>query len=197
MTEQMGTFGANVVVQGDVRPLLRPAARSGGREPALPQRRLTFMRSPVVPLLASLLLAASCAQPSTDAGQASPTGGDHPGMTDREYELALVVAKQEIRGEAASVDSASVSTSTGTVSNPNAGPPCESGRLLRVTLIGTFPHIVTTGEPHDPDDRGAERDFTVRALVVTADARSGLVCLKGVQTGSVAPEPDSIPLPVS
>jgi hypothetical protein len=62
-----------------------------------------------------------------------------------------------------------------------------------VKLIGTFPHIVTTGHPLAA---GKDEDFTVTALDITADAESGKVCLKSVQTGEVAPEPGAADIPL-
>jgi len=108
-------------------------------------------------------------------------------ITDREIALAAALVQQELRKgreEDNTLDSASVSVSPGRVAQPNTGEACDSGRLLRVRLIGTFPHIVTTGDP------GASADETVvRAVLLTADAKSGRVCLVGVRTGHVEPAP--------
>ncbi|WP_344156522.1 hypothetical protein [Nocardioides koreensis] len=80
------------------------------------------------------------------------------------------------------------------MTHPNLGVACESDRLLHIRLIGTFPHIVTTGHPPDPHSTSAPEDLTVHAVLLTADAESGRACLVGVQTGEVAPEPGAVVL---
>lgn len=78
------------------------------------------------------------------------------------------------------MSSASVIARPGKVKDSNTGHPCTSGRLLQIKLIGKFPHVVTTGHSVPPGSPAP--DFTVRAMIVTADAESGLACLIGVQT---------------
>jgi hypothetical protein len=56
----------------------------------------------------------------------------------------------------------------------------EPGRELQVMLIGKFPHTSTLGHPVAPGS--PTPDFTVRAMIITVDAESGLACLIGVQT---------------
>ena len=46
---------------------------------------------------------------------------------------------------------------------------------MKVKLIGSFPHTVTTGHPVKAGE--SMPDFTVRAMIITADARSGHACL--------------------
>jgi len=86
-----------------------------------------------------------------------------------------------IADQGASVSSASVIARTGKVRDSNTGHPCTSGRELQIKLIGNFPHTVTTGHPVPPGS--PVPDFTVRAVIITADAVSGRACLIGVQTG--------------
>jgi hypothetical protein len=57
---------------------------------------------------------------------------------------------------------------------------CGSGRRLEIELIGDFPHTVTTGHAVPPGSPAA--DTTVRAMVVIANAESGVACVIGVQT---------------
>ena len=86
-----------------------------------------------------------------------------------------------IADQGASVSSASVIARPGRVKDSNTGHPCTSGRELQIKLIGKFPHTLTTGHPVFPGS--PTPDFTVRAMIITADAESGRACLIGVQTG--------------
>jgi len=60
-------------------------------------------------------------------------------------------------------------------------------------LIGHFPHIVTTGHPLAP---GQHEDFTVTALLLTADAVTGVICHQSVQTGEAEPSSGATDIPV-
>jgi len=118
------------------------------------------------------------------------TGPDRVTLED------VSVAKQVLRRELAEprqrdsvLTSATVTVAQDTVEQPNIGATCDSGRLLRLLLIGTFPRITTTGGPH-----ASATD--VGAVDLTADAESGAVCLVGVTTGQVEPDPEAFPLDV-
>jgi hypothetical protein len=78
------------------------------------------------------------------------------------------------------VTSVSALSRAGTLTDSNTGHPCTSGALLVVTVIGRFPRIAVSPPP------GAT-DTTVHAVVATADARTGQVCLRSVRTGRVTP----------
>ena len=97
------------------------------------------------------------------------------------------MARQEINRERATVTSATATVGSGTVADGNLSGVCNSGRLLSIKLIGTFPHIVTTGLA--VSSASPPQDFTVHAVLLTADAGSGRACLQSVQTGH--PEPES------
>jgi hypothetical protein len=105
------------------------------------------------------------------------------GLTDGQYAAAVALARQEIRKDDAHVTSATVAIHRNSIAEFNLGYRCESGQVLEIKLIGTFPHIVTTGHPTE-----TQEDFTVHAVLLTADAESGRACLEGVQTGAVEPE---------
>lgn len=106
-----------------------------------------------------------------------------------ELAKAVALAREEIHSQRATISSATVTASSGKMLDANTGHPCTSGRLLNIKLIGSFPHTVTTG--HDVRPGESSPDFTVRAVLITADARSGLACLIGVQTGERGqPEPE-------
>jgi hypothetical protein len=141
-----------------------------------------------------LIVLSGCAGSAAPSGSAESTAGTRGELTDREYASAVDLARLEVREGDASISSATVRVGHGRVTDSNLGYSCESGRLLHVKLIGTFPHIVTSGHPQDPKSTAAPEDFTVHAVLLTADAESGRACLKGVQTGDVAPEPESVPL---
>jgi hypothetical protein len=151
----------------------------------------------VKPILAALVvlpLLAACA--STETPQATPEGSGHS-LSHDEVTKAESVARQVIADQGASVSSASVIARPGKVRDSNTGHPCTSGRELQIKLIGTFPHTVTTGHPVPAGS--PVPDFTVRAVIITADAESGLACLIGVQTGEngeVKPLPDGTMLSV-
>jgi hypothetical protein len=80
------------------------------------------------------------------------------------------------------IDSASFVTVDGVVKQPNAGGTCDSGRLFRIRLSGSFPHTVTSGG--FPGSKTSE----VRTVLLKADYDSGLVCQVGASTESLAPE---------
>lgn len=66
-----------------------------------------------------------------------------------------------------------------------------------IKLIGKFPGVLTPGHPAPPGT--VPPDFTVRAMIITADATTGQPCLIGVQTaenGPVGPLPHSTTLPL-
>lgn len=115
-------------------------------------------------------------------------------LTDKEYAFARELVRSEIRQQYAVLTSATVTLGYGKVFDSNVGNPCTSGRLLHIKLIGEFPHITTGGLAVQPGTQPP--DLTVRAVNVTADAKTGRPCLIGVQTGKVAPEPNAVSLPV-
>jgi hypothetical protein len=123
-----------------------------------------------------------------DPNISSSTPG-HGSLTDREFNVAVAVARAETEKYAATVTSATATVGVGTDLDPNAGPPCTSGTLLHIKLIGTFPTIVV-GAP-SAGDPNASNDYSVSAVLVTADPVSGKACTLGVQTGPVAPDPGS------
>jgi hypothetical protein len=108
----------------------------------------------------------------------------------------VAVAKHEGESEDATVTSATATAEAGKVSDTNTGYRCSSGRLLNIKLIGSFPHIVTTGHAVDLRSPGPPAAFTVHAVLLTADAASGHTCLIGVQTGNVEPDPGATVLAI-
>ena len=111
-----------------------------------------------------------------------------------------------------SLTSATATVGPGTVTDANDGPPCTSGTLLHIKLIGTF-NISVGGAPTDsapsasvasdsapsasaasdsaplgglPTDGGS---YSVTAVLITADPASGKACLLGVQIAPATPDP--------
>ena len=116
-------------------------------------------------------------------------------LSDQEYAYAIDVARETLRQQQdVDLTSATVKAVSGTEINSNTGYRCESGRLLRIKLIGTFPHIVTGGPVQIPGLTAKDVDTTVHAVLLTADAQTGHACLIGVQIGDVEPLPGSTSL---
>lgn len=140
----------------------------------------------VVAVLATLLT--GCGSSPATRVAIGPHAPKHDRLTDPEYAVAVALARREVAREDASLTSATATVGIGTVPDPNTGHDCVSTRLLHVTLIGTFPHISTTGHPVE-SGAAADQDFTVHAVVLTADAKGGGACLISVKTGHVDPDP--------
>jgi hypothetical protein len=130
---------------------------------------------------------------SACSSRATGGGGNDGSLSDEELAFARAIVHDEASVEGANISSVTAAVRPGTVTDSNVGRPCTSGRLLELKLIGTFPHIVTSGHPVRP---GEHADFTVTAVVITADADTGQVCLKGVQTGDVETEPGAEHIPL-
>ncbi len=123
------------------------------------------------------------------------TQGIRDARSARDQAIALAVARDQIDAQEATILSATFSVRSGKVLQSNMGRACTSGRLVDVKLIGSFPHIVTPGNPVRPGE--PEPDFTVRAMLITADARSGVPCRIGVQTaenGEPQPKANAVTL---
>jgi len=134
----------------------------------------------VKPRLAALVLVPLLASCSSDQTPHTTPEAHGTSLGPDEVTKAEAVARDVIADQGASVSSASVLARSGKVKDSNTGQPCTSGRELQIKLIGKFPHIVTTGHPVPPGS--PTPDFTVRAMIITADAESGRACLIGVQT---------------
>jgi hypothetical protein len=142
-------------------------------------------------LLASIAIGgcASSANRALDSSSNSSSTLGHGSLTDREFDVAVAVARAEVAKDAATVTSATATVGAGTDMDPNAGPPCTSGTLLHIKLIGTFPTI-SVGLPPTAGAPSAG-DYSVSAVLITADPVSGKACTLGVQTGPIAPDPDA------
>lgn len=134
--------------------------------------------------LALVPLLGACSPAGMPQSDPQATGAS---LSQDEITKAVVVAKQVIADQGATVSNASAIAVAGTTEESNTGSPCTSGRELQIKLIGTFPHAVTTGLG-GPTESPAP-DPTVRAMLITADATSGRACLIRVQTGDSASQP--------
>ena len=142
---------------------------------------MTVMRSvTLLPVLIVTLAACSSAPEEGARESSSPTTA----MTSDEHRVEEIVGRQMVTDPMtdAVIDSASYVVADGVVKQPNAGGTCESGRLFRIRLVGSFPHTVTSGGP--PGSQTSE----VRTVLMKADYDSGSVCEVGVSTEGLPPE---------
>jgi hypothetical protein len=183
-----------VRAHAEIRAIRKPLVR---RPAAVEPSSMTRRHMPMGRRLAALallpLLAACSGAQSPNATPEDPDAS----LRQDEVAKAETVARDVIADQGASVTSASVVVRPGTVKDSNTGDACTSGRKLQIKLIGDFPHAVTTGHPVTPGS--PTPDFTVRAMIITADAESGRACLIGVETaenGEPKPLPGSTNLSV-
>jgi hypothetical protein len=154
-----------------------------------PHRRVVLAASRVAACLLAAIAVSGCASSANRAlGEPSNSTPAHGSLTDHEFNVAVAIARAEVAKEAATITSATATTGAGTETETNVGPPCTSGTLLHIKLIGTFPHIVPGPLP-STGASGASNDYSVSAVLITADPESGKACLLGVQTGPTTPDP--------
>jgi hypothetical protein len=130
----------------------------------------------------------SSANRALDDPNISSSAPAHGSLTDHEFNVAVAIARAETEKYAATVTSATATVGAGTVTDPNAGPACTSGTLLHIKLLGTFPTISigltpTAGAP------SASNDYSVSAVLITADPESGKACDISVRIGANTPDP--------
>jgi hypothetical protein len=127
-----------------------------------------------------------CASSAVDAGTPSSPTLAHGSLSDHDFAVAVAVARAEADKESAVLTSATTTVGEGTETLANAGPPCTSGKLLHIKLIGTFPRIGHGGLA------GETTYSPVTVVLITADPVSGKPCLIGVNTGAQSPEPGAV-----
>jgi hypothetical protein len=137
------------------------------------------MRSRALIVVAALGMALAACSIDSDE-RADPDTGE---LTQQQYDVAVNVARHEVENQDAEVTSATVvlKHNAGPNARSNTGNRCTGDQVLKIRLIGTFPHTVTTGTP---GGGGA----TVTEMDIKADPDSGDACLIGVGT-SPHPEP--------
>lgn len=162
------------------------------------RRRRTLIATGSCAATVAILAVATATLSQGDSQDSAPPAVSpsqaHGNLTDQEYAAAVSIAQQRLQGEGATITSATATVGAGTVADSNVGYDCESGRLLHIQLIGTFPHIVTGGTPLLPGSTAAPEDNTVHAVLITGDPVTGRACLVGVQTGGVSPAPGAVAL---
>ncbi len=127
---------------------------------------------PAKAMAAACLIAVAiggCASSTTnhtfDASDISSPAPSHGPLTDAEFNVAVAVARAETEKYSATVTSATATVGVGTVTDPNVGPPCTSGTLLHIKLIGTFPTIGVSGPSTGaPSSTRRQMAVTVRSL---------------------------------
>jgi hypothetical protein len=132
----------------------------------------------------------------TGRGSTSSTASGacrHPGgLTPRECAIALRIAHHqaarlathdaiERQGWPSNIRIVAARNRAGTVGQPNIGPPCRSGGLVTVDLIGVFAIVVSPPPGVD--------DTTVHDVQLDIDQTTGRACLLTVRTGSASVPP--------
>ncbi len=128
-------------------------------------------------LIVATALGLAVAGCGADRHDASPASGR---LTAKQYETAVNVARHEVENQDAEVTSATavLKRNAGRNAPSNTGLRCTSDQVLRIRMIGSFPHAVTSGGPPGGDPNGG----TVTEMDIKADAVTGDPCLVSVGT---------------
>lgn len=153
-------------------------------------RRMAFATTAV----SAIALTACGHAGSSGATQRSVDGLRVLPPTAQQIGFAQAIAQQEVQRQGQRITAGGFFVAPGTEDNPNVGPRCTSGTVLRILLVGEFPHVATSGMPNLPGQ--PPRDYTVRALTITADGATGKACLEGAVTGHPKIDPASTVLSV-
>jgi hypothetical protein len=145
----------------------------------------------VVGAIGAVALVAVLVATLTGRGSTPPTASGacrHPGaLTPRECVIALRIAHHQAvlgathrfkleDGWPANIRIVTARAHPGTSVAHNAGPPCLSGRLLSIDLIGRFPYIA-----YSP--LAGHEEHPVHDVSIDADAVTGRACLSGIRIG--------------
>lgn len=114
---------------------------------------------------------------------------DHGPLTEREFSVAVAIARRELRTNPPwSLSSVTATVSRGEVLHGNVGARhCLSGTLVKIQLLGKFPNIMHGGVP-------GQKYLPVDEVLVVADPMTGKPCLTSVGTGYKAPHPGATDL---
>jgi hypothetical protein len=174
-----------VFVGGRIAPVLTEPRGSSPRPRSM--RRATTWG-----LALALLLLTGC---GTGSGQGSAAGSDSRQIAlassrlPRQQALfARHIARVEIRRQRSHVRLAVAELHPGRVRLSNTGFRCDSGTLLRVRLIGRFPHTIIAPTPGG--------SATVRSEVIEADPATGRECLIGFGTKHLRVHPGAVRVPL-
>ena len=139
------------------------------------------MRGRAFIVIAAVTMGLGACTPDGD----DPGPVDTGGLTRAQYDAAVNLARHEVETQDAEVTLATavLKHNAGRNAPSNTGHPCTGDEVLKVRLIGTFPHTVTTGTP-------GGGSTTVTEMDIKADPATGDACLIGVGTGKDArPQP--------
>lgn len=107
-----------------------------------PRRRAVPAASTVAAYLVATIAISGCPCSANRAlDEPSSASPGHGSLTDGQFAVAVAIARAEVAKDAATITSATATIGAGTETETNVGPPCPSGTLLHITLIGTFPTI--------------------------------------------------------
>ena len=100
-------------------------------------------------------------------------------LTGEQYDAAVNLARHEVENQDATITSATavVKHNAGRHAPSNTGHACTGDQVLKVRLIGAFPHTDIGGPPGGDPNGG-----TVTAMDIKADPESGEACLISVST---------------
>jgi hypothetical protein len=144
------------------------------------------MRTRALAVSAGLVIALAGCTSDGDGMGSLETGK----LTEEQYAAAVNLARHEVEAQDAKLTSATavVRHNAGRDAPSNTGHRCLGEEVLRIRLIGTFPHVVTTGTP-------GGHGGPVTELDIKADPEAGVACLIGVGTSShPTPEKDATEL---
>ncbi len=143
-------------------------------------------RAPVVVVLLAMIPAA--------VGGCGSSAPSHRGLTDRQFTIAVAIARNAGKTSFRSVTEATATVGSGTVTgiSSSTGHSCISGTLLNIKVLGVLnPNITHLEVRAAADDQRLARPNTLRAepsasndmqdVEITADAVTGVVCVEGVR----------------
>ena len=94
-------------------------------------------------------------------GWQGPGTEGHGKLTRGQYDAAVNLARHEVEAQDAKVTSATavLKHNAGKNAPSNTGHRCTGDEVLKIRLIGTFPHTVTTGTPGGGSTTVTEMDI--------------------------------------
>lgn len=118
----------------------------------------------------------SASEPSAPpaAPAASETVGPTPFVDDPVITRAMQHSHDGWNDRDANITDAVARIRSGTVEDSNTGHPCTSGKVVKIELRGSFPHVVVAPGPWSADSE-------VRTMLITSDASTGIPCLVGAR----------------
>lgn len=126
-----------------------------------PHLRVVSAALRVAACLLAAIAVGGCASSSGrvfDPGSSSFAPG-RGSLTEKQFKAAVAVARAEVaKDNTISLTSATATVGPGTVTDANDGPPCTSGTLLHIKLIGSFNIAVGGAATDSPPSASAATD---------------------------------------